>query len=80
MRMFYDDSSYVIAESAEAALFAWAEHTGEDEADYDVNEWRPVNDSRKLSIDIDDDGNFRTQTVAEWIAECGPGVLASSDY
>lgn len=87
LKLWYNDSDYVIAESPEDAWAVLEATMGVKPSDFSPGcapEWEER--TKPLSILIDetgsltDSGNSITKTPAEWVAEKGRGWLCTTEY
>lgn len=74
LRMFTNDSDYVIAESAEDARSILRETVGE--LDEDMAAFVEVDNGTDFDFQESDGETTTTKTVGQWIAEKGRGYFA----
>ncbi len=77
-RLFTDDTEAYVAESIACAREMQFQAVGENPAE--ESEWREVRyDPRKFMTMKDEDGTNVTKTIAQWIADNGPGFLWTTE-
>lgn len=80
LAVYSDGDAWVVATSPEDALLRWALAHGDTTDGYDPRDWKRCPDLEKLTLDPRDGGPPRTQIMAGWVAEHGPGFLGSTSY
>lgn len=88
MQIWTNGTDYCVAESAEAALGFWCDHTGEQAEDYSAQDWVAFPDEKELAFWIDDEGNIAEHNegdlvrkpASDWAGEFASGYLGSTEH
>lgn len=87
LKIWTNDTEYVIAESADEAIAITCELTEIPAADYADDEWYAWPDDKPFTFRYEEDQEYRgspkrceTHTGAEWVALRGRGYFACSEY
>jgi len=80
LKIWFNDTDWVVAESDSEAMSIWLEWTGEQAADY-ASEMIWTEWDKPLQIhDYDGSGDIIERDPSHWIAVNGKGVLCTTEY